>query len=125
MKRLYILAVASLALAGCAGMSPDPQAPKVKITPLGSHAGESNEAHRDGDGQIEAHPPHQPQAADEREGQREHDDECLRHAAEVEIEQQHDDHQRQRYDDRETLLGALVVLVLPAPDGVVARWKLD
>jgi L-ascorbate metabolism protein UlaG (beta-lactamase superfamily) len=39
MKRLFALA-ASLALAACAGMSPDPQAPKVKITPLGSHAGE-------------------------------------------------------------------------------------
>jgi L-ascorbate metabolism protein UlaG (beta-lactamase superfamily) len=37
-----LIAVASLALvalAGCAGMS-DPQAPKVKITPLGSHDGE-------------------------------------------------------------------------------------
>ena len=39
MKKL-VIAAASLALAGCAGMSPDPQAPKVKITALGSHAGE-------------------------------------------------------------------------------------
>lgn len=39
MRRLFALA-ASLALAGCAGMAPDAQAPKVKITPLGSHAGE-------------------------------------------------------------------------------------
>jgi hypothetical protein len=39
MKKL-VIAAASLALAGCAGLSPDPQAPKVKITPLGSHAGE-------------------------------------------------------------------------------------
>jgi L-ascorbate metabolism protein UlaG (beta-lactamase superfamily) len=35
-----LIAMASLALAACAGMAPDPQAPKVKITPLGSHAGE-------------------------------------------------------------------------------------
>lgn len=39
MKRLFALA-ASLALAACAGMSPDPQAPRVKITPLGSHDGD-------------------------------------------------------------------------------------
>jgi L-ascorbate metabolism protein UlaG (beta-lactamase superfamily) len=39
MKTL-VIAAASLAFAGCAGMSPDPQAPKVRITPLGSHAGE-------------------------------------------------------------------------------------
>ncbi|HEU4353099.1 MAG TPA: MBL fold metallo-hydrolase [Burkholderiales bacterium] len=39
MKKL-VIAAASLALAGCAGLLPDPQAPKVKITPLGSHAGE-------------------------------------------------------------------------------------
>ena len=38
MKKL-VIAAASLALAGCAGLSPDPQA-KVKITPLGSHDGE-------------------------------------------------------------------------------------
>jgi L-ascorbate metabolism protein UlaG (beta-lactamase superfamily) len=34
-----LIAVATLALAACA-TSPDPQAPKVKITPLGSHDGE-------------------------------------------------------------------------------------
>ena len=39
MKRLFSVA-AVLALAACAGMSPDPQAPQVKITPLGSHDGE-------------------------------------------------------------------------------------
>jgi L-ascorbate metabolism protein UlaG (beta-lactamase superfamily) len=39
MRKLLMLA-AGLALAGCAGMAPDPQAPKVKITPLGSHDGE-------------------------------------------------------------------------------------
>lgn len=39
MKRLVAFA-ASLALAACAGMAPDPQAPRVKITPLGSHDGE-------------------------------------------------------------------------------------
>jgi L-ascorbate metabolism protein UlaG (beta-lactamase superfamily) len=39
MNRLLI-AAAALALAACAGMTPDPNAPKVKITPLGSHDGE-------------------------------------------------------------------------------------
>jgi len=39
MRKLLIVA-AGLALAGCAGMSSDPQAPKVKVTPLGSHDGE-------------------------------------------------------------------------------------
>jgi hypothetical protein len=51
-------------------------------------AGERDEADRDGDGEIEAEPPHQPQAADQRERHREHDDERLGHATEVEIEQQ-------------------------------------
>jgi L-ascorbate metabolism protein UlaG (beta-lactamase superfamily) len=37
MKKL--MAIASVALAACAS-TPDPQAPKVKITPLGSHDGE-------------------------------------------------------------------------------------
>lgn len=35
-----LVVIASLVLAACAGMAPDPQAPKVKITPLGSHDGE-------------------------------------------------------------------------------------
>ena len=34
-----LIAIACLALAACA-TAPDPQAPKVKITPLGSHDGE-------------------------------------------------------------------------------------
>lgn len=38
MRKLFI-AAASLALAACA-TAPDPQAPRVKITPLGSHDGE-------------------------------------------------------------------------------------
>src|SRR5688572_31841757 len=37
--RLLLAAIAVLALAACA-TAPDPQAPKVKITPLGSHDGE-------------------------------------------------------------------------------------
>jgi L-ascorbate metabolism protein UlaG (beta-lactamase superfamily) len=39
MKHLFV-GIASLALAACAGVAPDPQAPRVKITPLGSHDGE-------------------------------------------------------------------------------------
>ena len=38
--RTILVVAAALALAGCAGMSADPQAPKVKVTPLGSHDGE-------------------------------------------------------------------------------------
>ena len=37
--RKPFIAIACLALAACA-TTPDPQAPKVKITPLGSHDGE-------------------------------------------------------------------------------------
>jgi L-ascorbate metabolism protein UlaG (beta-lactamase superfamily) len=39
MNRLFAIA-AALALAACASTAPDPQAPRVKITPLGSHDGE-------------------------------------------------------------------------------------
>ena len=38
MRRIFAI-VAALALGGCA-TAPDPQAPKVKVTPLGSHDGE-------------------------------------------------------------------------------------
>jgi hypothetical protein len=40
---------------------------------------------------VEAQPPHQPDAADQRERQRQHDDQRLGQPAEVEVEQQEDD----------------------------------
>ena len=55
-----------------------------------------------------------------RERQRQHDDQRLGHAPEVEVEQQEDDDQGQRDHDRQTLLGALVVFELAAPDRVIA-----
>jgi hypothetical protein len=41
----------------------------------------------------------------------------------VSVEQQHDDHQRQRDHDHQPLFGAFVVFVLAAPDGIEAGRK--
>lgn len=46
-------------------------------------------------------------------------------SAEIEVQQQENDEQRQRHDDREALLGAFVELELAAPDSVIARRELD
>ena len=54
---------------------------------FGGDAGERDEADGDGDAHIVAEPPHEPGAADEREGHRQHDDERLGEAPEIEIEQ--------------------------------------
>ena len=91
---------------------------------LGRDAGKRDEADGDGDREIEAEPPHQPEAADQREGHREHDDQRLGDAPEVEIEQQEDDQQRHRHDDLEPRLGALQILELAAPGRVVAGREL-
>ena len=66
---------------------------------LGGDAGERDEADGDRDREVEAEPPHQPEAADQRERHRQHDDQGLGHAAEIEVEQQEDDQQRDRHDD--------------------------
>ena len=63
---------------------------------LGGDAGERDEADGNGDAHIVAEPPHEPGAADERKGHREHDDERLGEAAEIEIEQHEDEEQRRR-----------------------------
>ena len=82
---------------------------------LGGDAGQRDEAHGDGDRQVEAEPPHEPQPADQREGQRQHDDERFGQPAEVEIEQQEDDQQRDRHDDLQPRLGPLQIFELAAP----------
>ena len=92
---------------------------------LGGDAGERDEADRDGDRQVEAEPPHQPQAADQRERHRQHDDQGLGHAAEVEVEQQEDDQHGDRHDDLQPRLGAFEIFELAAPGDVVAGRELD
>jgi hypothetical protein len=64
---------------------------------LRRHAGQRDEADRHGHRQVVAEQPHQPDAADQREGHREHHDQRLGHAPEVEVEQQEDDQQRHRH----------------------------
>ena len=66
---------------------------------LGGDAGQRDKADHDRDREVEAEPPHQPEAADQREGQRQHDDQRLGEAPEVQIEQQEDDQERHRDDD--------------------------
>ena len=92
---------------------------------LGGDAGERDEANSDGNRKVEAEPPHQPEAADQGEGHREHDDERLRHAAEIEVEQQEDDQDGHRHHDLEPRLGALEIFELTAPGDVVARRELN
>ena len=91
---------------------------------LGGDAGERDEADRHRDRQVEPEPPHQPDAADQREGQRQHHDQRLGDPAEVEVEQQEDDQQRDRHDDLQARLGPLQVLELAAPLDVGAGREL-
>ena len=58
-------------------------------------------------------------------GSDEHHDQRLADALEVEVEQQEDDRERRRNDELHLRLGALHVLVLPAPDDAVAGRQLD
>ena len=92
---------------------------------FGGNAGKRDETDGDGDREIEAEPPHQPEAADQRERHREHDDQGLGHAPEIEIEQQEDDEHRDRHDDLQSGLGALQIFELAAPGHVIAGRKLD
>ena len=91
---------------------------------LGGDAGKRDEADGDGHREIEAEPPHQPEAADQREGHRQHDDQRLGDAPEIQVEQQEDDEQRHRHDDLEPRLGALQIFELAAPGGVIAGREL-
>ena len=92
---------------------------------LGSDAGERNEADRNGDRHVEAEPPEQPDAADQREWQREHDDERLGQPAEIQVEQQEDDRERHRHDQLEACLGPFEIFELTAPGDAEARGQLD
>ena len=90
-----------------------------------SDPGEGDEPDRNRDGHVEPHEPHQPDAADQREGQRQHDDHGFGEPPEVEIEQQEDQCQGQRDDDREALFGAFEILELPAPSERIALRQRD
>src|SRR6267142_4481229 len=92
---------------------------------FGGDAGKRDEADDDGHRKIEAEPPHQPNASDQGEGQREHDDHRVSERAEVEIEQQKDDQQGYRHHDLQTRRRALEILELSAPYDVGARRKLN
>ena len=58
---------------------------------LGRHAGQRDEADRHGHRQVVAQQPHQPDAADQRKRHRQHHDQRLGDAPEVEVQQQEDD----------------------------------
>jgi hypothetical protein len=60
---------------------------------FGGDAGQRDEADGGGDREVVAEQPHQPDAADQRERHREHDDQRFGDAPEVEIKQQEDDEQ--------------------------------
>jgi hypothetical protein len=66
---------------------------------LGGDAGQRDEADRDRDAHVVVEQPHQPDAADQRERHRQHHDQRLGQAPEVEVEQQEDDRSVSRHDD--------------------------
>src|SRR5574343_926846 len=92
---------------------------------FGSDAGQRDEADGRGDRQVVAEPPHQPDAADQRERHREHDDQRFGDAPEIEVEEQEDDEQRDRHDDLQLGDGAFHVLELAAPGDVGAGGEFD
>ena len=63
-------------------------------------------------------------AADQREGQVEHDEKCVTDRVEGAEEQHEDDEDDQGHDDVEAAEGALLVLEAAAPDHPVARGQL-
>ena len=63
---------------------------------LHGHAGERDEADADGDRHVVAKQVKQPVATDQCQWQGAHDDEYLGEAAEVEVQQQHDNTERDR-----------------------------
>ena len=84
------------------------------------HPGQRDKADRHRHRQVVAQPPHQPDAADQRKRHRQHDDQRLGDAPEVQVQQQEDDQQRDRDHDFHLLDGALHVLELAAPGDVIA-----
>ena len=74
---------------------------------LGRDAGKRDKADSNGNAHIVAEPPHEPGAADEREGDRQHDDERLGQPPEIEIKQHKNKDQRRRDDDAKLGGGAL------------------
>ena len=87
---------------------------------FGRDAGERDKTDHHGDAEVVIEQPHEPQPADQRERQAEHDDQRLGDAPEVEVQQQEDDEQRQRHDDLHPRFRPLQVLELAAPSDPVA-----
>ena len=92
---------------------------------FGRHSGERDEPDRNGHGPVVAERPDKPEAADHGERQREHDDQCFTHAAEVEIQQKENDRERGRDDHTHGRLGAEHVLILSAPDQAISLRQHD
>src|SRR5262249_7825339 len=89
---------------------------------LGGDASQCDESHCGGDRHVVAEEVHQPEAADERKGQRRHDEPGIAEAAKGEIQQYKDDPQRGRHDDFEPLNGPCEILELTGPgDRVTGR----
>ena len=68
-----------------------------------------------GDRQVVAEQIQQPDAADQREGQGDHDQQRLVEALEAQVQQHEDDQQRERHDHLQLRGGALQELELPRP----------
>ena len=89
------------------------------------HTSQGNEAHSNCDREVVAKPPHEPDAANQRERHRQHDDQSLRQSPEVQVQQQENEQQRYWHNEFHFLDGTLHGLKLTAPCGVVAGRELD
>ncbi len=92
---------------------------------LGTHAGERDQSYPDGNAEIVAEQVEHPKRANQRQGHREHDDGCPNKRARVEINNQHDNQQRNGNDNHQALLSAQHVFVLAAPENVISARQLD
>ena len=92
---------------------------------LGGHAREGDEADGHGHAEVVVERPQQPDAADEGEGHTKGDDERFAEVAEVHVEEQQDEHEREWDDPAEGFFGPLHILELATPLQVVAGGDLD
>ena len=85
-------------------------------------SGQGDKTNGNSHGQIVAQQVHQPDAANHTERQGAHYNTHLGHVAEIQVQQDHDNRQRQRYHQCQALLGTLHVLILAGPgQGVAGR----
>ena len=91
---------------------------------FGRHARQGDEAHPHRHAQVVAQQVDQPDAAHQRERDREQHDHRFSHRVEIGVEQHHDDQQGQGHHVGQPFRSALHVLVLAAPEQVVAGRHL-